>query len=334
MNGAQALSAQVGVVAACKALEVPRASFYRFLDPRVLPASQRPSPPRALCPQERQVVLDTLHSERFVDKAPLEVYATLLDEGVYFCSPRTMYRILDAAQEVRERRNQLRHPIYTKPELLAEAPNQVWSWDITKLLGPVKWTYFYLYVIIDIYSRFVVGWMVADRESSKLAECLIDESYQKHGIQKGQLILHADRGTSMKSKLVAQLLADMGVTKSHSRPHVSDDNPFSESQFKTLKYRPGFPDRFGSIQDAKAFCRDFFDWYNFDHRHSGIGLLTPASVHAGIAEVFVETRRQVLLAAYQAHPERFVKKIPLPPPVPTCAWINPPRVVAGEEVRA
>lgn len=333
MNGAKELGAQVGVVAACRALEVPRASYYRFFNPRVFPAARRPSPPRALSPQERQVVLDTLHSERFVDKAPLEVYATLLDEGVYFCSTRTMYRILDDNQEVRERRNQLQHPSYTKPELLAEAPNQVWSWDITKLLGPVKWTYFYLYVIIDIYSRFVVGWMVADRESSDLAKRLIDESYLKHGIQEGQLVLHADRGTSMKSKLVAQLLADLGVTKSHSRPHVSDDNPFSESQFKTLKYRPDFPDRFGSIQDAKAFCQAFFSWYNLEHYHSGIGLLTPASVHTGTAGEIVETRKQTLLVAYQNHPERFVRKIPQPPEIPMAAWINPPRTPPSEEAR-
>ncbi len=254
---------------------------------RRLPARERPTPERALSAAERQVVLDTLHSEAFVDKAPAEVWATLLDQGTYLCSPRTMYRILDDAQEVRERRDQLRHPAYKKPELLARAPNEVWSWDITKLLGPAKWTYFYLYVILDIFSRYVVGWMVADCESATLANQLIEQTCAKQGILPGQLTLHADRGTSMKPKAVALLLSDLGVTKTHSRPHVSDDNPFSESHFRTLKYRPGFPTdfpgRFGSIQDARAFCRSFFPWYNTEHRHSGIGLLTPENVHYGRA---------------------------------------------------
>jgi putative transposase len=275
---------------------------------------------------ERQEVLDILHTERFVDKAPTEVYATLLDERTYLCSVRTMYRILAEAGEVRERRNQARHPQYQPPELLATAPNQVWSWDITKLRGPVKWSYYYLYVILDIFSRYVVGWMIAYRESAALAKRLIAETCEKENIQPGQLKLHADRGPSMKSKTVAFLLADLGVTKSHSRPYVSDDNPYSESQFKTLKYRPDFPARFGSIQDARSFCREFFPWYNQEHRHTGIGLMTPAMVHYGIAEQVSRQRQAVLASAFDAHPERFVRGLPAPPSLPEAAWINKPKV--------
>lgn len=319
------LSLAVGTARACDALGLPRASFYRGLQP-LAPARERPTPERALSAAERQIVLDTLHSEAFVDKAPAEVWATLLDQGTYLCSLRTMYRILEDAQEVRERRDQLRHPAYKKPELLALAPNEVWSWDITKLLGPAKWTYFYLYVILDIFSRYVVGWMVADGESATLANQLIDQTCAKQGIPPGQLTLHADRGTSMKSKAVALLLSDLGVTKTHSRPHVSDDNPFSESHFRTLKYRPDFPGRFGSIQDARSFCRTFFPWYNTEHRHSGIGLLTPDSVHYGRAADLLHQRQSVLSDAYQAHPERFVRKPPTPPALPSAAWINPPKI--------
>jgi len=269
-------------------------------------------------------VLGHLHSERFQDRSPAEVYATLLDEGRYFCAIRTMYRILEEAGESRERRDQLTHPPYTKPELLATGPNQLWSWDITKLLGPAKWTYFYLYVILDVFSRYVVGWMVADREGKELAKHFIAATYKKQGILPGQLTLHADRGSSMKSKPVAFLLADLGVTKTHSRPHVSDDNPFSESQFKTLKYRPEFPDRFGSLQDAREFCQTFFPWYNVEHHHSGIGLLTPEVVHYLRAEEVRASRQQTLDAAFAAHPERFVRKPPQPPALPTEVWINPP----------
>ncbi len=260
-----------------------------------------------------------------MDKAPHEVYATLLDEGQYFCSIRTMYRLLESHQEVKERRDQLRHPAYQKPELLATAPNQVWSWDITKLLGPAKWTYFYLYVVLDIFSRYVVGWMIAGRETAVLAQKLIHEAIEKQSIQSGQLTIHADRGPSMKSKPVALLLSDLGVTKTHSRPHTSDDNPYSEAQFKTLKYRPDFPERFGSIEDARAFCQAFFTWYNTEHHHSGVGLMTPHVVHYGLAEERFQAREKVLLAAYEAHPERFVKKAPIPLPLPQAAWINPPK---------
>ena len=272
-----------------------------------------------------------LHSERFQDKAPNEVFAALLDEGTYLCSVRTMYRLLEQAGEVRERRDQLRHPHYQKPQLLATGPNQVWSWDITTLLGPVKWTYFYLYVILDIFSRYVVGWMVAERESAGLAKRLIGETCRKQNIAPDRLTIHADRGTSMTSKPVALLLADLGVTKTHSRPHVSDDNPFSESQFKTLKYRPEFPERFGSIQDARAFCHTFFPWYNTEHHHSGIGLLTPDVLHYGRADEVIAHRQVVLSQAFQRNPERFVRAHPRPPARPTAVWINPPPARAASE---
>jgi putative transposase len=326
MSAAEQLATSVGTASACRALEVPRSSIYRHRRPRppLQLVRRRPTPPRALPPAERQAVIEVLHADRFVDKAPAEIYATLLDEQRYLCSERTMYRVLAAHGEVRERRNQLRHPVYRKPELLATGPNQVWSWDITKLLGPTKWTHFHLYVLLDIFSRYVVGWMVARWESATLASRLIDDTCRKQGIERGQLTLHADRGTSMTSKAVALLLADLGVTKTHSRPHVSNDNPFSEAQFKTLKYRPDFPDRFGCIQDARGFCGPFFTWYNVEHRHSGIGLLTPAVVHFGRAAEVTEVRRGVLDTAYAAHPERFVRRPPAPPAAPTAVWINPP----------
>jgi len=259
-----------------------------------------------------------------MDCSVAEVYATLLDEGTYLCSIRTMYRILAAHRQVKERRRQRQHPSYTKPELLATAPNQLWSWDITKLRSHQKWTYFQLYVIIDVFSRYVVGWMVAHRESGSLAERLIRLTCQKQLIERGQLTLHADRGTSMTSKTVAFLLSDLGVTKSHSRPHVSNDNPFSEAQFKTLKYQPTFPKQFGCIEDARAFCQHFFAWYNPAHHHGGIGLLTPEMMHSGQAEIVTQQRQNVLASAYLAHPERFVHQPPRPPLVPTAVWINPP----------
>ena len=323
MHAVEVASVTMGTAPACDALGLSRASVYRQRQPAE-PLAARPTPPRALAPKERQVVLDTLHGERFLDQAPAQVHATLLDEGTYLCSPRTMYRILDDAQEVKERRNQVRRPAYVKPELLATQPNQLWSWDITKLLGPAKWTYFYLYVILDVFSRYVVGWMVAPRESAALAERLIDATCAKQGIEPGQLTLHADRGSSMRSKPVALLLADLGVVKTHSRPHVSNDNPYSEAQFKTLKYCPAFPERFGSLEDARAFGHPFFSWYNDAHHHSGLGYLTPAMVHYGVAEGVRDQRTIVLAAAYAAHPERFVRGVPQPAPLPTAVWINPP----------
>lgn len=327
MNAVDEYSPQVGTAPVCRAVGAPRATVYRRRKARRSPAKEpkkRPTPARALSSEEKTQVLDVLHSERFVDKAPGEVVATLLDEGVYHCSERTMYRILEANDEVRERRNQLRHPEYKKPELLATEPNQVWSWDITKLKGPVKWTWFYLYVILDIFSRYVVGWLLARRESAALAKRLIGDSCEKQGVEEGQLTIHSDRGPPMKSKCLAQLLGDLGVTKSHSRPHVSDDNPFSEAQFKTMKYRPEFPGRFGCLEDARAFCGEFFRWYNMDHYHSGLGLMTPHDVHYGLAEARRAHRAEVLAEAYARHPERFVRGMPRPADLPREAWINKP----------
>jgi putative transposase len=333
MEAAAILSSEIGIKPACAALKVSRSGYYRPQTQETIPFKfkKRPSPPRALSLAERQEVLDILHNERFVDRAPYEIYATLLDEGQYHCSIRTMYRILDDNKEVKERRNQLSHPAYQKPELLATGPNQVWSWDITKLLGPVKWTYFYLYVIMDIFSRYVVGWMLASAESAALAEKLIGETCTKQNIDKGQLTIHADRGSSMKSKPVALLLADLGVTKTHSRPHTSDDNPYSEAQFKTLKYRPDFPERFGSIEDSRSFCQAFFPWYNQEHRHTGIGLLTPEALHYGLAKDIQIARGEILRTAFELHPERFVKQVPVPPSVPEAAWINKPILIPGSE---
>ncbi len=325
MIATEELAAATSTVAACAALGVSRASIYARRRPEVEgPPRPRPTPPRALTAAERSTVLDVLNSERFADKAPAEVHATLLDQNTYHCSTRTMYRILAANNQVRERRDQLRHPAYAKPELLAKGPNELWSWDITKLRGPAKSSHFALYVILDVFSRYVVGWLVAMAESAVLADQLISETYDKERVVPGQLTLHADRGSSMKSKPVAFLLTDLGVTKTHSRPYVSDDNPYSEAQFKTLKYRPEFPDRFGSIEDARAFCQDFFGWYNLEHRHSGIAMLTPDAVHHGWAEQVQAQRRVVLAAAYEAHPERFVRCAPTTQDVPTEVWINKP----------
>ena len=328
MQAVEELCSTSGTLPACRALGVVRSTLYRhrrgLRHPVNRARSERRSP-RALGIQEQQAVLAELRSERFVDQAPAAVYAALLDEGRYLCSERTMYRLLSGAGELRERRDQLRHPAYAKPELLATGANEVWSWDITKLLGPAKWTYFYLYVLLDIFSRYVVGWMVAHRESAILAKKLIEEISKKQSIRPGQLTVHADRGSSMISKPVALMLADLGVTKTHSRPHVSNDNPFSEAQFKTLKYRPEFPDRFGSIEDARAFCVGFFHWYNNEHYHSGLALLTPATVHYGETAAVLAQRREILAAAYQQHPERFVRRAPQPAEPPNAVWINPPK---------
>jgi putative transposase len=329
MAAVNELAPDVGIHAACDALGVVRSSFYRQQHPAPV-AEPRPAPPRALSSAERETVLAHLHEERFQDRSPAAVQATLLDEGVYHCSTRTMYRILAEHGETRQRRDQRIHPVYQKPELLATAPNELWSWDITKLLGPAKWTYFYLYVILDVFSRYVVGWMVAHRESAEMARKLIQDTCSKQQIGHGQLTIHADRGSSMTSKPVAFLLADLGVTKTHSRPHLSDDNPYSESQFRTMKYRPDFPDRFGSIQDSRAFSQIFFSWYNQEHRHSGIGLLTPAMVHYGQAQDVFQKRQIVLDAAYLAHPERFVRWPPKPLSIPKEVWINKPNPSENE----
>lgn len=324
------LSKQTDVQSACDALGVPRANYYRWQNKENhVPSKHKvvvPSP-LALSDLERQTVLNTLHSKRFIDSSPGEVFSTLLDEGQYLCSERTMYRILSAEGEVKERRKQRRdNQKYQKPELLATGPNQVWSWDITKLKGPVKWSYFHLYVILDIYSRYVVGWMIAERESAVLAQRLIAQTCEKEKIQEGQLTIHADRGASMKSKLVAHLLAELGVTKTHNRPYTSNDNPFSESQFKTLKYCPAFPERFGCIEDAGAFCRAFFKWYNNEHRHSGINRLTPKMVHCGKAEGVLAHRNKVFEEAFKKHPKRFKHRLPDAGQLPTEVWINPPKM--------
>lgn len=319
----------LGIVSTCAAFGVPRATYYRKRAPAYGPRQRRPSPPRRMPDAERQAVLEVLHEDRFADLAPAEVHATLLAEDRYFCSVRTMHRILAENAETRERRNVLRHPNYTRPELLATCPNQLWSWDITKLLGPAKWTYYYLYVILDVFSRLVVGWMVAHRESAALAHKLIAETCDRQQIEPDQLTIHADRGSSMTSKPVAFLLADLGVTKTHSRPHVSNDNPYSEAHFKTLKYRPDFPGRFGALQDARAFCADFFDWYNIDHHHAGLAMHTPADVHYGAVEQRVSANQATLDAAYEAHPERFTRGRPVARRPPTEAWINRPTSTAA-----
>lgn len=319
----ETLGETVGVKRACAVLKVARSRVYRARQPQG-EATCRPTPAQTLSAAEREQVRETLNSARFQDQAPRQVYAALLDEGEYLCHWRTMYRVLAAHDEVRERRNLLRHPQYHKPELLATAPNQVWSWDITKLRGPVKWTYFYLYVLLDIYSRYVVGWLIAERETAALAQELVATTCQRQGIARQQLILHADNGGPMRAKSLALLLDDLGVSASHSRPHTSDDNPFSEAQFKTLKYHPGYPDRFGSIQDARAWARPFFDWYNDDHYHTGLNLLTPSSVHYGQAEPIRQQRQTVMNAAYAAHPERFSKGLPVVAAPPKAVWINPP----------
>jgi len=329
MSSAEKYCGELGVATACRAFGVPRASLYRRRKRHAVPPppvhKPRKSPPRALSSSQRQKVLQVLCEDRFVDLAPRQVFAALLDERKYYCSVRTMYRILSAKEQVRERRNQRRHPKYTKPELLATRPNEVWSWDITKLKGPAKWTYYDLYVILDIFSRYVVGWMVAEREASALAQKLIQDSCTKQDIRPNQLTLHADRGSSMRSKPVALLLSDLGVTKTHSRPHVSNDNPFSEAQFKTLKYRPDFPERFGSPQHARSHAKDFFDWHNNDHYHTGLNLLTPADVHYGQDKQVVEQRQRVLNIAYAQHPERFVNNPPVAKSRPEAVWINPPK---------
>ena len=331
MKAAMALAADIDIVPACRALGLPRSAFYRHRQtrravPPTAKAAHAPArrAPLALSPAERQCLLDVLNSPRFVNCAPPAIHAQLLDEGCYLASVRTMYRVLQSCDAVRERRNQCQHPVYSKPELLAVTPNQVWSWDITKLKGPVKGTCFHLYVILDIFSRYVVGWMVAPQETAELAEQLIADSTAKEAIAPGTLTLHADRGSSMRSKAVADLLVDLGIVKSHSRPYVSDDNPYSEAQFKTLKYQPDFPARFGSVEDARTHCAPFFTWYNTQHLHSGIGMMTPESVHVGRAVEIRQQRQVTLNAAFLTTPSRFKNKRPHPPKLPTAVWINPP----------
>jgi putative transposase len=319
------LAEATSMKAACELLGASRATRYRRRQAPILgPRLPRSTPPNALTEPERQQVLTVLRSEEYCDLAPAQVWARLLDDGIYLCSISTMYRLLAVAGENRERRRQRTHPAKKRPELIARRPNQVWSWDITKLQGPTRGVYYELFVIIDIYSRYVVGWMVAPAETGDLAKAFIDDTLARQGVAPDTLTLHADRGTSMTSKPVAQLLVDLGVARSHSRPHVSNDNPYSEAQFKTLKYCPAFPGRFGSIEDARAFCAAFFDHYNHIHRHAGIGLHTPASVHYGTAAEIRAERARTLDAAFAANPARFGHRRPEPPKLPTVAWINQP----------
>jgi putative transposase len=326
MAAVEDLGRLVGVRRACQDLCLPRSGVYRRRRRRLSPSPVGVArlSPRGLKDKEKSAILACLHEQRFQDCSPAQVYASLLDDGQYHCSIRTMYRLLNAEGENHERRDQLIHPPYRKPELLTTGPNQLWSWDITKLRGPVKWSFYYLYVILDVFSRYVTGWMIAYRETAHLAKQLIEHSCRKQDISAGQLTIHADRGSSMTSKSLALLLADLGVAKTHSRPHVSDDNPFSEAHFKTMKYRPDYPDRFGSIQDARLFCQGFMTWYNHQHHHAGLQLLTPAAVHYGKAAQLISNRQAVLTAAYQAHPERFVRRPPRHPSLPNAVWINPP----------
>ena len=328
---AEELSQKVGVQPACAALGVSRATFYRRRLPKTGQQQPRSTPARALSTQEREAVLEVLCCERFVDRSPGEVVATLLDENRYLCSERTMYRILATAQSVRERRNQCRRPVYEKPQLVATAPNQVWSWDITKLKGPQTWTWYYLYVILDLFSRYVVGWMVAERECTALAKRLIEESYDRQGVAPQTLVLHSDRGSAMTSQGTAQLLAQLGVLRSLSRPRVSNDNPFSEAQFKTLKYHPGFPKRFGSLEDSRAFCRSFFPWYNRVHKHSALSRLSPEDVHYQRHRDVLADRDRVLAEAARRHPERFVNGPPSSHPLEQAVWINKPRHLNHKE---
>jgi len=320
---AENLAEQVGVSRACEALDVPRSTLYRSRQPQA--ASQpRPTPSHALSEDERAEVRETLNSERFMDQSPRQVYAALLDERRYLCSVSTMYRVLRVHDEVRERRNIRRHPIYKKPELLATGPNQVWSWDITVMRGPVKWMYFALYNVLDIFSRYVVGWMVAEVQTSELARQLVAVTAQKQGIAPGQLTLHNDNGSPMKGQPLVSLLETLGIDHSYSRPHTSDDNPFSEAQFKTMKYRPDYPDRFSDIEAARDWARTFFDWYNYEHYHSGLNLLTPASVHYGEAEAIQQQRQATMADAYTANPRRFASGLPQVKGAPKAVWINPP----------
>jgi putative transposase len=325
MNVLKEVAPEIGVKTACMATSLPRSTYYRHKKPAKKTAATKRVSIRGLSAQEKEKVREQLNSTRFVDLAPREVYATLLDEGQYFCHWRTMYRILSEQSEVRERRNQKRNPKHKRPELVASGPNQLWSWDITKFHGPEKWRYYYIYSIIDVYSRFTPGWMVAEKESAKLAGQLVAKTCARQKIAPDQLTLHGDRGAPMTAKSMTQLLNELNIAKTHSRPYTPDDNPFSEAHFKTLKYRPDYPSFFESLAEARNWCRDFFAWYNFQHHHSGIELLTPAVVHFGLADQVLADRQSVLVQAYRKHPERFVNGFPQPKTLPDAVWINPPK---------
>jgi putative transposase len=331
MQTVETLAAEVGVHSACEALVVPRSSLYATRQPKP-EGAPRPAtpPPNALTALEKTAVLAELNSDRFADQTPYEVYPQLLDEGRYLCSLRGMYRILAENQAVRDRRDQLHHPARPAPRVLARRPNQVWVWDITLLLSTVKYQCFYLYLVLDLFSRFVVGWLIAERENAALAERLIAESCARQNIPPSQLRLHSDRGGPMTAKPLALLFADLGLTQSLARPRTPDDNAYSEAQFKTLKYHPTYPGRFGGLLDARGWGQRFFPWYNYAHHHTGLGLMTPAMVHYGLAPQIHQQQQQVLACAYAAHPERFVKGLPQPPALPAAVWLNPPE--PGEKV--
>lgn len=326
MHGLAFLIPLVGVLAACFALGASRARYYRARKPRPTP-KPRPKPARALSDVERSRVLSTLNSDEFMDKAPAQIFAKLLEDGMYVCSTRTMYRVLAANDQVRERRAQRQHPAYTKPQLVATAPNQVWSWDTTKLPGPTKGTYFTLYLILDLFSRYIIGWQVATRESATVAQQLIDACCKQQRVMHGQLTIHADRGSPMTAKSTALLYVDLGIAKSHSRPHTSNDNPYSESNFRTLKYRPDMPKQLGSLEHARQVVRSLVDWYNNEHYHVGLALLHPVDVHYDRATDIVAARQRVLDAVYARSPERFVNGRPVQKTPPAAAWINPPPTV-------
>ena len=313
-----------GVAPSCDALGVSRASYYRWKERPEEPPVSRRRPPRKLTEEEEAMILEILNSDRFMDQAVPTVYSTLLDEEEYMCSSRTMYRILERQKQVRQRRHDREHPVYQKPELLATGPNQVWSWDITKIKGPQPWIFYNLYVVIDVFSRYVVAWAISEYESGEQARALIDAACTRQGIGPNHLTVHSDRGKAMRSRTLADLLGELGVERSFSRPHVSNDNPYSESQFKTLKYHPSYPERFGSIEDVGSHMRAFFKWYNTEHRHSGIAMMTPEVVHTGRSEQVWNSRKKTLQRAYQKHPERFVKGNPEPRKVPEEVWINQP----------
>lgn len=314
----------VGVAPACAALGVSRATYYRMRRPFVGPRRPRPRPARALSAPQTAEVLTTLNDDRFVDKPPRQVWAELLDEGTHYCSVRTMYRILKSVDQICDRRHQRSHRTYVRPELVAEAPNHVWAWDITKLPGPKPGQYFSLYVVLDIYSRYVVGWTVARAESKTVARAFLADAFERQAIAPGQLVCHSDRGAPMTAKSTALLYSDLGITASYSRPRVSNDNPHAEAIFKTVKYRPEMPARFFTLEEARAFFTELFDWYNERHYHTGIALLTPSDVHHGRAEAIVAARQRVLDAAYKAHPERFVRHAPRHAQPAPAVWINPP----------
>jgi putative transposase len=314
-------------------LGIPRSLWYQRRTVSTPAGAKKHTPhsphPRALTPEEKTKVLAVLNSPEYQDLAVPQVYASLLDRGEYLCSISTQYRILRENSQVRERRNQLRHPNYPKPVLKATGPNQVWTWDITKLLGPYRGDCYYLYTVLDMYSRYVVGWMVAERETGDLARVLVERTCEQQKVKPYQLILHADRGDAMTAKTLVEKMDDLKVRPSYSRPRVSDDNPYSEAQFKTMKYRPDYPLHFGSVEDARSWARGFFRWYNHEHYHFGIGLMQPAVVHHGLGEERWEDRQEVMADFYRVHPERFVKGEPHPPFLPRSVWINPPRDVTA-----